>query len=395
MNVRSEKLNREGGREKGFLSSSRLRALSCALSVGRATRFKSNVFESRSAAALSLSLAVVALALACVAPSNVAAQKRPKPAMREKDARRAIASMPGFDLKTSAVKVKEVSAAAPAPVRVVADLTLAVRFTKATDEGATRQSTGIFRDERWRAVEFRTGDREWESFDTVSAAAGDARVEDARGALERLVEEYEAHLKATGGEDGASDEDGAGEASKRDEAGEPFARGPLRLEAFSPLGSSAVAEIVFEATFTLARDAAGKWRVVEFSSGDGSSGDLNALLQRLNARKTEEARRDLEELRAALEAYRRERGFYVAAEDSTALVDHLNPRFLMRVIRIDPWHQPYRYEGSESRFVISSDGADGVANTADDIRLSGGVEASPSALRRSNAALSENRLDAF
>lgn len=311
-----------------------------------------------------LSMLVVSLALACAFSPGASAQKRPKPALSEKDARRAIAAMPGFELKTSAVKVKEVSAATVAPVRVVADVTLAVRFARAAEEGAA-QNGGLLADKRWRAAEFRAGDREWESFDAVSAAAGDARVEDARRALERLVEEYEAHLKMLDERDAGGESSGAG--------GEPFVRGPLSLRSFSALGSSAVAEVAVEATFTLARDSARKWRVVEFSSGEGSSGDLEALLFRVNARKAGVARRDLEELRAALEEYRRERGFYVAAEDVRVLVDHLSPRFLVRVIRIDPWHRPYRYEGTETRYFLSSDGADGVANTADDLRLSGGL----------------------
>lgn len=321
--------------------------------------------RSVSLGARSLIVALTALlGFVCMLPSNVAAQKRPKPALREKDARRAIAGMPGFELKTGAVKVKEVSAAGASPVRVSADVTLAFRFAWAEDESAT-QNTGLFKTKRWRVVEFRAGDREWEDFDLVFAAVGDGKVEDARRALERLVEDYVARPETAGDENASQESSSKGE-------GAPFVSGPLSLKSFSTLGSSAVAEISVEASFTLARDARRKWRVVEFSLGDTSSGDAASLLRRLNARKSDAALRDLEDLRAALEAYRRELGFYVVAEDSTALVDHLSPRFIGRVIRIDPWHNPYRYAGTGDRFALSSDGADGLANTSDDVRLSGG-----------------------
>jgi hypothetical protein len=49
------------------------------------------------------------------------------------------------------------------------------------------------------------------------------------------------------------------------------------------------------------------------------------------------------------------------------LVDHLNPRYLARIIRVDPWHQPYLYEGTQTTFTLRSAGADGKENTPDDI----------------------------
>jgi hypothetical protein len=52
------------------------------------------------------------------------------------------------------------------------------------------------------------------------------------------------------------------------------------------------------------------------------------------------------------------------------LIDHLNPRFLPRIIRVDPWHQPYEYEGTRTSFVLRSAGADAKPNTADDVVVS-------------------------
>jgi type II secretion system (T2SS) protein G len=54
------------------------------------------------------------------------------------------------------------------------------------------------------------------------------------------------------------------------------------------------------------------------------------------------------------------------------LIDRLNPRYLARVIRIDPWRQPYEYEGTGTSFVLRSAGPDEKANTADDVTISVG-----------------------
>ncbi len=78
----------------------------------------------------------------------------------------------------------------------------------------------------------------------------------------------------------------------------------------------------------------------------------------------------MREVAAALESFRRERGFYVVAEDSAVLIDHLSPRHIKTIIRIDPWHRPYRYAGTREQFALSSDGPDGKPGTADDVNHS-------------------------
>src|SRR5205823_10563401 len=64
--------------------------------------------------------------------------------------------------------------------------------------------------------------------------------------------------------------------------------------------------------------------------GGESSGGLAAHLRSVNSEKAERARTDLAVLRDALEAFRRERGFYVVAEDSIVLLDYLSPRYIKR-----------------------------------------------------------------
>ena len=48
-------------------------------------------------------------------------------------------------------------------------------------------------------------------------------------------------------------------------------------------------------------------------------------------------------------------------------IDYLTPRYLVQVIRVDPWHQPYKYLGERDHFTLRSTGPDGKADTPDDI----------------------------
>jgi hypothetical protein len=339
-------------------------------------------------------------ALACLVPSVAFAQKRPKPALGVKEARRAIAATPGFGLKTGAVKVREVGPAGSTPVKVSAEVTEAFRLTWVEDERAM-QNTGVFKQKRWRAVEFRTGDRTWEEFDFLTAPVGAERTEAARRALEELVTEFAARQSeskvTTDGENRGENDDAAGGKREEDDRGrdknndkdkdndkekgkdkdkdkgqsvEPLTRGPLTVKQLSLMGSSAVAEVVVETTFSLSKDERGRWRVTEVLLGGETVGGFEALWHSVNSQKAERARADLSTLGDALEAFRRERGFYVVAKDSVVLLDHLSPRYVKQIIRLDPWHNPYRYTGTTAAFTLGSDGPDSKQGTADDVTLS-------------------------
>ena len=317
----------------------------------------------------------------CVLAADVAAQKRPKPALKESDARRAVAEAPGFALRTGAVKVREISPAGSTPVTVSAGVTVAFRLARVEDERVP-QTGGAFKVKRWRAAEFRTGDRSWEEFDLVADGVGPERLEAARRALEELVTEFEARQAAAaraeavvvpsvstgGGGQGKNKDKKKDEAAKK--TAEPLTRGPLTIKQLSLMGSSAVAEVEVAAVFTVSKDARGRWRVTSIEAGGETARDLEALWLAANARKAARAREDLAEMREALEAFRRERGFYVVGEDSVVLLDHLSPRYARRVIRLDPWHNPYRYAGTQASYTLASDGPDGKRNTADDVTLS-------------------------
>ena len=143
----------------------------------------------------------------------------------------------------------------------------------------------------------------------------------------------------------------------------------VRVKEVSTTGSSAVAIAEVEVAFRFAKSDDGKWRVAELRTGDRQWEDVDLLVRALNAEKSARARAELESLATALEAFRRERGFYVITDQETVLLDHLSPRYIARIIRIDPWHRPYKYEGGHHRFVLRSTGADGIADTADDVTI--------------------------
>ena len=146
----------------------------------------------------------------------------------------------------------------------------------------------------------------------------------------------------------------------------------VRVKDVSSLGNSATVTAQVETAFRFDKDSNGKWRVVEIRTGDRRWEDVDTLMKALNAEKAARARAELDSIATALESFRRERGGYPEAKTESALIDNLNPRYLARVIRIDPWHRPYEYEGTRTSFVLRSSGPDEKSNTADDVTVSRG-----------------------
>src|SRR6266851_7514143 len=122
----------------------------------------------------------------------------------------------------------------------------------------------------------------------------------------------------------------------------------VRVKEISSFGNSATVVAQVETAFRLVKGDKGKWRIAEIRTGDRRWEDLDTLMHALNVEKTARARAELELIATALESFRRERGSYLESKSEAALIDTLNPRYLARVIRVDPWHQPYEYEGTRS-----------------------------------------------
>jgi Type II secretion system (T2SS), protein G len=143
----------------------------------------------------------------------------------------------------------------------------------------------------------------------------------------------------------------------------------VRIKDISSFGSGVVVVAQVETAFRLVKGDNDKWRVAEIRTGDRRWEDVDLLVKALNAEKTARARAELESIATALESYKRERGSYVESDKEGVLIDHLNPRYLARVIRVDPWHQPYLYEGTPNSYTLRSSGPDGKPNTADDVAI--------------------------
>ncbi|MDX6445213.1 MAG: Type secretion system protein [Blastocatellia bacterium] len=143
----------------------------------------------------------------------------------------------------------------------------------------------------------------------------------------------------------------------------------VRVKEISTSGNSAVVVAQVETAFRLQKDDKDQWRIAEIRTGDRRWEDLDTLIKALNAEKTARARAELESIATALESFRRERGAYPESKSEADLIDNLSPRYLARVIRVDPWHQPYEYEGARTTFVLRSNGPDGKPQTDDDVTL--------------------------
>ena len=148
----------------------------------------------------------------------------------------------------------------------------------------------------------------------------------------------------------------------------------VRIKAVSPglVGDDAVVTAQMDTTFQLHKEKDGTWRVASVRLSDGRWEDVELLRRALDAEKAERARADLAALAAGTEAYRRDRGFYPEADTVAALVDKITPRYLARVVRVDPWHQPYVGEVTASGYRLASAGPDGRERTADDVVHAGG-----------------------
>jgi Type II secretion system (T2SS), protein G len=283
--------------------------------------------------------------LVCLSVLSVCAWAKGE--LSAKEARNLIRRIGGGELPSGAIRIKAITPSGASEALVLAQIETAFRFESDDND-------------RWRVAEIRTGRERWEDLSLIAQAAA---VTDAPAS--------------------SSSETGATEAGERTSvmdarhAREIIARlvgirlpsDAVRVKEVSALYKSAVVVAEVTAEFRFGRGSDNRWRVAQLRTGDGEWKDIERILHAVNTEKARRARAELEMLAAALASFRRERGFYVVAETTGALVDQLNPRYLARVIRLDPWHQPYLYEGERDRFVLRSSGADAMPGTGDDISV--------------------------
>lgn len=141
----------------------------------------------------------------------------------------------------------------------------------------------------------------------------------------------------------------------------------VEKESISVLGADATVEAKIKTAFRLRRGANGEWEVAEVRLGADRWEDVALLRAALDREKQMRARLELETLRTAIEVFRRERGRYPPVTSGRELVDHLSPRYLHVVLRLDPWQQPYEYSATSDGYRLRSAGIDRKIDTPDDL----------------------------
>jgi hypothetical protein len=147
----------------------------------------------------------------------------------------------------------------------------------------------------------------------------------------------------------------------------------VQIKNISPgMGGQAIVEARIETAFRFQQDKDGNWRAVEVRTGDRRWESIELVQTAINKEKVLRTTADLRTLATALEAFRRERGFYVASDNNSALVDNLAPRYLSPIIRVDAWSREFEYKGTQSDYRLQSLGPDGRPNTGDEIVIENG-----------------------
>ncbi|MEP6818567.1 MAG: type II secretion system protein GspG [bacterium] len=264
-------------------------------------------------------------------------------------ARKVMTRVAGVELKSSAVRVKSVSATSASAADVTAEIQTVFRF-EADKEG------------RWRVAEVRTGQERWEDIDLIASALGTqvakgdctAPVPPSRGktAVDPSVKRARCLLGSLLGIEIPSDAVRIQEVNTM----------PIPLA--SQPSATVVAWVRVDARLTSEKSG---WHVTELRTGNRDWVKLDPFVAAVKEQKQKQARAELDLIAKALETFRKDRGFYVVSDKQSVAIDFLSPRYLARVIRLDPWHQPYKYLGERDHFTLRSTGPDGKADTPDDI----------------------------
>ena len=272
--------------------------------------------------------------------------------LSKNQARKLIQTMAGWSLPGSAVRVASVNSSGNESAEVGAEIQTIFRLR--------------LRDGRWELSEVRTGQDRWERLDVIARAAK----------VELPVGECDAPSQFVRSRSSSELTNKRARCLVASLLGVQLPSDDIRIKDIAPFGlslgpeSSALVTALVRADFRFARDASG-WRLVGFKSGNRDWANVNDLPTAMDQIKRSTASEDLSTIAKALSDFRRDRGSFVVSDKESVLIDHLSPRYLTRVIRVDPWQRPYHYDGQQDRFSLRSVGPDGKPNTPDDIVVSG------------------------
>jgi len=269
--------------------------------------------------------------------------------LSSKQARKIIARMAGFELPTGDVRVTRISSPRDSSPEATAEILTVFRMAR-NEQG------------QWRIAEVRTGPDHWEPLALIAQTSASEK----QGSI--------CDSPALAGRDAAA----ADLAVKRARCliasllGVELPSDAVRIKEMDPLAlplasdPSVLVVTVIQIDVRFAMNQKG-WHVSDVRTGSRPWFNLDAVVAAVDQEKAKRARAELAAMATALEGFRKDHGAFVVADTNPVLIDFLSPRYLPRVIRIDPWHRPYKYSGERDRFSLSSVGADGTENTGDDI----------------------------
>lgn len=272
--------------------------------------------------------------------------------LSKNQARKLIQTMAGWSLPGSAVRVASVNSSGNESAEVSAEIQSIFRLT--------------LKDGNWQLSEIRTGPDRWERLDVIARAAK----------VELPARECDAPSQFVRSRSGSELTNKRARCLVASLLGVQLPSDDVRIKDISPFGlsigpeSSALVTALIRADFRFARDAS-RWRLVQFKSGNRDWVNVTDVPAAMDQVKRSTASEELSTIAKALSDFRRDRGSFVVSDKESVLIDHLSPRYLTRVIRVDPWHRPYHYEGQQNSYSLRSLGPDGKPNTPDDIVVSG------------------------
>ena len=133
--------------------------------------------------------------------------------------------------------------------------------------------------------------------------------------------------------------------------------------------SEALVETRLKAALRLEK-VRGEWIIREVRLGDRPWEKLDDIVTALKAVQTEETRKMLERIAAAVGQYRLKNGSLPTFRDYVMLADRLYPDYLTTLIRNDAWNRPLAAnQVGVNTIRLTSAGPDGKFGTPDDIEL--------------------------
>lgn len=146
----------------------------------------------------------------------------------------------------------------------------------------------------------------------------------------------------------------------------------VSVEGITQLGSRhAVAEATIKTAFKLEKSGE-EWRVSEIRLAPQHWVPIGRLVLDLQQAQADKTREDMNLVALGLERYRVAHGSYPSAENFSALMDLIFPRYISRLVGDDAWSNAFSYEPDDAKhYKITSSGPDGKLGTDDDMIVSG------------------------